>query len=190
MKNTYSVRFGGEYTMGAVTLRGGVQLETSSFSSQYLSALTLDSKKLIVSGGIGVRVATGIYLDGVFSFSQMQDQSVRDSLVTQPNPIRPAQNDPNYIGNGDYHMMAFLIGGGIRVKLDERRDDPGRDDRARDDDADAHDEHADHALRVLAHALSATARPSRSPCLRRGLLHSVNAHTTNADVRRQLAAIR
>ena len=121
MKNTYSVRFGGEYTMGSITLRAGVQLETSAFAPQYLSALTLDSKKLIVSGGITLRAAAGIYLDGVFAFSQMQDVSVRDSRVTQPNPIRPESNTPNYIGNGDYHMMAFLIGGGLRFRLDERR---------------------------------------------------------------------
>lgn len=124
MRNTYSLRVGAEYTMGAATLRAGVQLETSAFAPEYLSALTLDSKKVILSGGIGVRVTRGVYLDGVFSFSSMQNVTVTNSRVPQPNPIRPTSANPAYVGNGAYHMNAFLIGGGVRINLDERRATP------------------------------------------------------------------
>lgn len=120
MRNTYSLRVGGEYTAGVATLRAGVQLETSSFTPSYLSALTLDSKKMILSAGIGVRVARGVYLDGVVSWSAMRNVSVRDSQVPQPNPIRPASSNPDYVGNGDYRMNALLIGGGLRIDFGAR----------------------------------------------------------------------
>ena len=121
MRNTYAIRGGLEWDLGRVTLRGGLQYETSSFSNQYLNAMTLDSSKVILSGGIGVEVARGIHLDGVFAYSAMRDVTVTNSLVPQPNPIRPASTDPTYVGNGTYEMGAILIGGGMRIDFDARR---------------------------------------------------------------------
>lgn len=121
MRNTYSIRLGAEQELGIVTLRGGATYETSSFDDRHLSALTLDSRKIILAAGISVEVTRGIELDGTFAYSIMRDVTVTDSAVTQPNPIRPAPQDPVYIGNGTYRMDAFVIGGGIRVRFDERR---------------------------------------------------------------------
>ncbi len=54
MKNTVSIRLGGEYDLGVVTLRGGISYETGSFGDAYLSALTLDSDKTSVMGGMSI----------------------------------------------------------------------------------------------------------------------------------------
>lgn len=121
MRNTYAARLGAEYQLGPVALRAGVTYETGAFSSRYLNAMTLDSEKLIFSGGIGIRVARGIHLDGMIAYSAMRDMQVRDSAVPQPNPIRPEASSGTYIGNGDYDMSALLIGGGLRVDFDARR---------------------------------------------------------------------
>jgi len=121
MRNTVAIRAGGEYSIGIVTLRGGLQYETGAFSSRYLNAMTLDSDKVIISGGIGIEVSRGIHLDGVLAYSAMRDVTVRDSAVPQPNPIRPEASEGTYIGNGRYEMSALLIGGGLRVNFDARR---------------------------------------------------------------------
>lgn len=123
MRNTYSIRAGLEQQVGgALTLRGGLTYETSSFDDRHLSALTLDSSKVIVAAGISVEVTDGIYLDGNFGYSFMRNVTVTESRVTQPNPIRPEPQNPTYIGNGTYRMDAFVLGAGLRVRFDERRE--------------------------------------------------------------------
>jgi long-chain fatty acid transport protein len=121
MRNTYSIRLGVEQDLGVVTLRAGVSYETSSFDDRHLTALTLDSSKVIAAAGISVEVSDGIKLDGNFGYSFMRNVTVTDSRVTQPNPIRPEPQDPTYIGNGTYRMDAFVVGAGLRVQLDVRR---------------------------------------------------------------------
>ena len=123
MRNTYSIRLGGEQELGIVTLRAGLAYETSSFDDRHLSALTIDSSKVIASAGISLEVSRGIELDGTFAYSFMRDVTVTESLVTQPNPIRPEPQSPTYVGNGTYRMDAFVIGAGIRVRFDDR-DEP------------------------------------------------------------------
>lgn len=122
MRNTYSIRLGAEQEIGVVTLRGGLTYETSSFDDRHLSPLTLDSSKVIVAAGVSFEVTDGIYLDGNFGYSFMRNVTVSNSLVTQPNPIRPEPQNPVYIANGTYRMDAFVLGAGLRVRFDERRE--------------------------------------------------------------------
>lgn len=118
MRNTYSVRLGAEIDVApALVLRAGVQYETGAFPDAYLTALTIDSNKVIASIGGAVRIGEHFMLEGAFAYSVMRDVAVRDSAVPQLNPIRPVGNDPVYIGNGDYRMDAFLLSGGLRYQF-------------------------------------------------------------------------
>jgi len=120
MKNTISLRAGGEYTIGAhrrVTLRAGLSYETSSFSNAYLSPLTLDSDKLSGLGGMSINVGEKVSLDGTFGYIWMRNRNVTNSRVTQPNAIRPDADPPVYIGNGRYRMDALYIGAGLRIRF-------------------------------------------------------------------------
>jgi long-chain fatty acid transport protein len=122
MNDTVSVRLGGAYTIDRlVTLSLGGYWENGAFSDPYLSVLTVDSDKVVMGGGVGVNVSDEVSLDVVGGYIWMQGRQVRDSLVPQPNPIRPPGNpdDAIYVGNGDYSMTAPFFGLGLRWGLDE-----------------------------------------------------------------------
>jgi len=117
MKNTVSVRLGGEYDLGVISLRGGISYETGSFGDAYLTALTLDSDKTSVMGGLSINVSDSVSLDGTIGYVFMRDRTVDNSRVTQPNAIRPDFQPPVYIGNGHYEMDALYIGAGLRIRF-------------------------------------------------------------------------
>ncbi|HJL19589.1 MAG TPA: outer membrane protein transport protein [Sandaracinaceae bacterium LLY-WYZ-13_1] len=121
MNDTVSVRLGGAYTIEEmVTARLGVSYENGAFSDEYLTALTIDSDKVIVSGGAGIRVTPELQIDVLVGYLWMASRSVRNSLVPQPNPIRPPASEVEtiYIGNGDYSMGAPFFGLSVTGRLD------------------------------------------------------------------------
>jgi long-chain fatty acid transport protein len=129
MRDTISVRLGGEYRIDdRVQLRLGGYVETGAFTDQWLQALTIDSDKIVISGGVSVRVDAGFWIDAMVGYAHLFPHTVTNSAVPLPNPIRPATTamnpmmrspgDPTYIGNGQYDMTAPFFGLGLRVITD------------------------------------------------------------------------
>lgn len=123
MRDTVSVRLGGEYTIDHwIQIRAGGYFETGAFTDQWLQALTIDSDKLVVSGGLSMRVDAGLWLDAMVGYAHLFPHNVTNSSVPQPNPIRPPLSpsdprmagDPTFIGNGTYTMTAPFFGVGLR----------------------------------------------------------------------------
>ncbi|MDB4974148.1 MAG: rane protein in aromatic hydrocarbon degradation [Myxococcaceae bacterium] len=129
MNNMYSVRGGFEFFPPAslagrllknhkFAVRGGLAYEKSAFTNKTLSPLTLDSNKIILSGGLSIDLAKWLRFDTVLGLIHMMDPKVRDSTITQPTALRPAYVDASTLGNGNYKMEAFFLGGGFGIKLD------------------------------------------------------------------------
>ncbi len=118
MRDTLSVRLGGEYTRGPVGVRAGLAYENGAFDDATLTPLTLDSDKVTLALGLSVEVARGLFLDASYQHFFLRDRVVRNSAVPQPNPIRPTPADPVYVGNGDYAMEVDTFGIGLRWAID------------------------------------------------------------------------
>ena len=125
MRDTVSVRLGGEYTVdNLVQIRLGGYFETGAFNDQWLQALTIDSDKLVVTAGVGIRLDAGFWLDVLVGYAHLFPRNVTNSSVPQPNPIRPpatamdpnmrSPGDPTFIGNGTYNSTAPFFGLGLR----------------------------------------------------------------------------
>jgi long-chain fatty acid transport protein len=122
MSDVLSLRVGGEYAIpdSPFRLAAGVCYENSSFKDAYLTPLTLDSDKLVVGLGMSIRVNPEWEVTVSYGHVFMRDRDVRNSAVTQSNPIRPpgAESDPApfgpvYLGNGAYRMEADIFGIGL-----------------------------------------------------------------------------
>lgn len=121
MQDTVSVRVGGAYTIEElVTVRLGGYWENGAFSDPYLTALTLDSDKVLASAGVGIHVSPEVTIDIAGGYLWMASRHVEDSAVPPPNPIRPPSSAgaPIYIGNGTYSMGAPFVGLGVRWRMD------------------------------------------------------------------------
>jgi len=118
MRDTLSLRLGGEYVRGPLGVRAGVAYENGAFDDATLTPLTLDSDKVTLALGVSVEVTRGLFLDASYQHFFMRNRAVRNSAVPQPNPIRPDPADPVYVGNGDYEMEVDTFGVGLRWALD------------------------------------------------------------------------
>jgi long-chain fatty acid transport protein len=118
MRDTLSLRLGGEYVRGPVGVRAGVAYENGAFDDATLTPLTLDSDKVTLALGVSIEVTRGLFLDVSYQHFFLRDRAVRNSAVPQPNPIRPMPADPVYVGNGDYEMEVDTFGVGLRWALD------------------------------------------------------------------------
>ncbi len=121
MNDTISVRLGGQYTIeNMVTILLGVSFENSAFADPWLTPLTIDSDKVIVSGGAGIDVSREVSIDLNVGYAWLAPRNVTNSMVPQPNPIRPPGSEDSriFIGNGTYTMSAPFFGVGMRWRLD------------------------------------------------------------------------
>lgn len=121
MNDTVSVRVGGQYTLDRLlTVRAGGYWENGSFDDAYLTALTLDSDKVLASLGVGIHVSPEWTIDVAGGYLWMASREVRHSAVPQANPIRPPASmaESVFVGNGDYTMGAPFIGLGVRWQGD------------------------------------------------------------------------
>jgi long-chain fatty acid transport protein len=129
MRNTISVRGGFEaflpqWLVGKVfkkrkfAMRGGLAWEKGAFSSQAMSPLTLDTNKVLITGGLSIDLAKWLRFDTSAGYIWMQDPKVRNSEIKQPAALRPGYIDASVIGNGDYKVEAFFLGGGFAIRLD------------------------------------------------------------------------
>jgi len=129
MKDVWSVRGGFELFIPAkwlmrkwkdlnLALRGGLAYETSSFDKHTLTPLTIDSEKTILSGGLSFDLAKWLRFDSTAGWIHMWNKEIRESTITQPTAIRPAFAGVSALGNGNYQMEAFFLGGGFLVRMD------------------------------------------------------------------------
>lgn len=126
MNDTWSLRGGFELTVPKkwmvvdidLQLRGGLAYETGAFTNKTLSPITLDTNKVVLSGGLTVGLASWLRFDGVAGWIFMQNVDVENGTITQPQAIRPKlETFPTTINNGQYAQEAFFLGGGFRALL-------------------------------------------------------------------------
>jgi long-chain fatty acid transport protein len=128
MRNAWSVRGGYELFVPDKwmpaslkklkwAIRGGLAYEKSAFSPSTTTPLTLDSDKIVLSGGQSFNIHEKVRLDGTIGYMFMTDLQVRDSSIYQPTSIRPRAVDATPLGNGNYEMDALYIGGGLTLQL-------------------------------------------------------------------------
>jgi long-chain fatty acid transport protein len=126
MRDTWSVRGGMEVFVPKRmspwglkwVLRGGLAYEKGAFRSSSMTPLTLDSDKVILSGGLGVNLHERVRFDTVLGYIFMKDMTVTDSSIRQPQAIRPyKEEDGTPLGNGKYKMDALFLGGGLVFAL-------------------------------------------------------------------------
>jgi long-chain fatty acid transport protein len=122
MKDTWSLRGGMEIFIPRRwspwglkwALRGGLAYEKGAFNSAAMTPLTLDSDKVILSGGFGVNLHKRVRFDTVLGYMFMKDMTVTDSSIRQPQAIRPTKEDYGTpLGNGKYKMDALFLGGAL-----------------------------------------------------------------------------
>ena len=121
MNDTVSVRLGGAYTIErVVTARLGLMYENGAFGDEWLTPLTLDSDKVMISGGLAINVNDEVSIDVVGGYLWMASRNVSTSMVPQANPIRPPASEAEavFVGNGTYTMGAPFFGIGARWRLD------------------------------------------------------------------------
>lgn len=117
MRDTLSLRLGGEFTTGLVTARAGIAYENGAFDDAYLSPLTIDTDDTTLSLGASFELTHGFFLDVTLQHFFMRNREVRNSAVPQENPLRPPPAAPVYVGNGDYALEANTVGLGLRWAL-------------------------------------------------------------------------
>jgi long-chain fatty acid transport protein len=126
MRNTWSLRGGFEATCARSVcrkvdfqLRGGLAYETGAFTSKTISPITIDTNKVILSGGLTFGLTKWLRFDTVAGMIFMQNLNVTDNQIRQPQAIRPPNNTfVSVIGNGKYDQNAFFLGGGFRAYTD------------------------------------------------------------------------
>jgi long-chain fatty acid transport protein len=130
MNDVWSVRGGYEFFVPAkmmmaslkkikLAMRGGLAYETSAFTKQTLTPLTLDSNKLLITGGFGLNFAKWLRFETAAGWYMMENVQVTNSTIQRPQAIRPASTTDNVtLGNGKYKMEAIYLGGGFNIYLD------------------------------------------------------------------------
>ncbi|MBK7774244.1 MAG: outer membrane protein transport protein [Sandaracinaceae bacterium] len=122
MNDTISLRLGGELSVldGRMDLRAGVAFESSGFDNRTLTAMTIDTRKVSLGFGGSIQVTPGFYLDVTYAHVFLQNRTVTNSAVQQPNGIRPPTSgaDAVYIGNGRYEWSADMFAVGLRYQFD------------------------------------------------------------------------
>lgn len=113
-RDTFTVRLGGEYTLGPVplTVRGGFLYERGAVESAYASVLAMDSDKFMLTLGLGYSWA-GYRFDLLYAheFKPTRDVDFRESKSLQVNPINPT--GAVAVGGGRYASSSDIIGIGV-----------------------------------------------------------------------------
>jgi long-chain fatty acid transport protein len=130
MNDVWSVRGGfelfippkwliGKWDKLNLALRGGINYEKGAFTTRTLTPVTIDPDKITLTGGLSFDIVPGwSRFDTTIGWIRMFNQEVRDSVIRQPQAIRPESRDATALGNGNYEMEAFFLGGGFSIWLD------------------------------------------------------------------------
>jgi len=119
-QDSNSVRLGGEYTLPPsvartpLTIRSGVAWESTAVPKEYLSPLTVDLDKVVVSLGAGLRVIPKLRLDANLSYVITADTYVdpREAKVPRVAPVTGNPTDTQAVNGGSYSVNAWVIGAG------------------------------------------------------------------------------
>jgi long-chain fatty acid transport protein len=114
-EDTFSLHFGAEWAPnGWLTLRLGYAYEPSAVPPAYMSVLSPDGDKTLLSAGLGVSFGKW-RLDGMYTHVIQDPRDVTGSRDYALNPIRPPSQTP--IGNGHYDVSGDILGAGLQTSF-------------------------------------------------------------------------
>jgi long-chain fatty acid transport protein len=118
-QDTSSVRLGGEYTLGQVTLRAGLAYEQSAIPTAYLSPLTVDLDKVTAAVGAGFSVGEHVRLDVLYAHVFGIDTTVPadQAAVPRVNPVQGNVTPTEAINGGSYSARADVLGLGAQYRF-------------------------------------------------------------------------
>jgi long-chain fatty acid transport protein len=122
-QDSNSVRLGGEYkfAVGDYKLepRVGFAYETSGIQTAYVSPLTIDSNKVLVSLGGGLYIGEHLRLDAVYSHVFASDVTVtaQEAAVPRVNPVMGNPTQTASVNGGTYSARADVLGVGMQYRF-------------------------------------------------------------------------
>ena len=116
MRDSFSAHIGGEFDVlpKRLTVRAGYLYESSAVPLEYLSVLTPDGNKHLVSIGGSVRIGTW-RLDVAYAHIFQQDRIVSMSKSLQLNPIQPSIAVS--VGEGRYEVRDDILSVGVEKRF-------------------------------------------------------------------------
>ena len=124
-QDSNSFRLGGEYSTKSIfkstrtDLRAGASYETSAIPAEWVSPLTYDANKIILSGGASLHAGEHWRLDAVAALVLLSSTTV-DSSTAQVPRVNPVQGNPTKtesINGGEYSARAIILGVGAQYKF-------------------------------------------------------------------------
>ena len=122
-QDSNSVRLGGEYTFPVgdykLQTRLGFAYETSGIQAAYVSPLTIDSSKELISIGGGLFIGQHMRLDAVLSHVFASDVTVtpQEAAVPRVNPVKGNPTQTASVNGGTYASRADVLGVGLQYKF-------------------------------------------------------------------------
>jgi long-chain fatty acid transport protein len=124
-QDSNSVRFGAELSLKDVIkgqwidLRAGGSFETSGIPPEWVSPLTYDANKVIVSAGAGVHLGDHWRIDAMGALVLLASTTVdpADAQVPRVNPVKGNPTASEKINGGDYAARALVLGAGLNYKF-------------------------------------------------------------------------
>jgi long-chain fatty acid transport protein len=118
-RDSNSIRLGGEYRLGQVTLRAGLAYEQSAVPTPYLSALTVDLDKITTALGAGFAVGDHLRLDVLYAHVFGIDTTVPPDQAAVPrvNPVQGNATPTEAINGGSYSARADVLGIGMNYRF-------------------------------------------------------------------------
>lgn len=125
-QDSNSVRLGGEVLLPKnvaptpLTIRAGLAWESSAVPKDYLSPLTVDLDKVVVSLGAGLQALPRLRLDANLSYVFTPETYVdpREAKVPRVAPVTGNPTDTQAVNGGTYAVTAFVLGAGCRYTWD------------------------------------------------------------------------
>jgi long-chain fatty acid transport protein len=116
MRDVFSIHVGGEFDVlpKRLTLRAGYLFESSAVPAEYLSVLTPDGDKHLVTLGASLRFGTW-RIDAGYGHIFQPDRVVETSKSLQLNPIQPSIAVP--VGAGTYQVRAEILSLGLEKRF-------------------------------------------------------------------------
>jgi len=122
-QDSNSVRLGGEYKFPVgdfkLQLRLGVAYETSGIQNAYVSALTVDSSKVLTSLGAGLYIGERLRLDAMYSHVFASDVTVTaaEAAIQPVNPVKGNPTQTTAVNGGTYSVHGDVIGLGMQYRF-------------------------------------------------------------------------
>jgi long-chain fatty acid transport protein len=122
-QDSNSFRLGGEYSLKLseywTDFRGGVSYETSGVPPAWVSPLTYDASKVVLSLGGGLHIGQHWRFDALAALVLLSSTTVdpADAEVPRVNPVRGNPTATESINGGEYSARAVILGVGLNYKF-------------------------------------------------------------------------